>query len=251
MERLAPYGLVYAAQLTEGEGLVEEIRRERRVLELGAGALDAVGDDLRVIEGERDAVVAPEAGNREVVDRPEPDVGRVGARDRGFVVRGEPDVRDRHHSHAGVAIGRAVGAELLDVSERDRLAAPRDQHARFLLELAAGGAVEVVVGLDEPARERPAAAEGMTAALHEEYRKPPRAHGEEHHVDRDRDGRVAGRVVLLEEFGLVAHPSLVLAVSIRSNRPVGRRDPPPKRTFDRVPGACRCSEIGSSTPPSR
>ncbi len=171
-----------------------------------------------MIEGERYSVVAPEAGYREVVDRPEPDVGRVGARDRGLVVRGEADVRDRHHPHARVAIRRAVGAELLDVSQRDRLAASRDEDTRFLLELAAGGAVEVVVGLDEPARERPAPAERMPAALHEQYGKPPRAHGEEHHVDRDRDGRVPGRLVLLEELGLVAHASLVLAVSIRSNR---------------------------------
>ena len=42
---------------------------------------------------------------------------------------------------------------------------PDDQHAGLLFELAAGRAVEVVVGLDEPARQRPAAPERMAAAL--------------------------------------------------------------------------------------
>ena len=81
VQRLAPHRFVDAPQLAERERLVEERGRERRVLELGAGALDAVGDDARVVERERHAVVAADAVDREVVDRPEPRVGRVGAGD--------------------------------------------------------------------------------------------------------------------------------------------------------------------------
>ena len=81
MQRFAPHRFVHAAQLAERERFVEERGRERRVLELGAGTFDAVGDDLRVVERERDAVVAADAGDREVVDRPEAHVGGVGAGD--------------------------------------------------------------------------------------------------------------------------------------------------------------------------
>ncbi len=146
----------------------------------------------------------PLAGDREVVDRPQPHVGRIGTGGRGFVLRGEPDVGDRHDAHAGIAAGSPVGAELFDVAERDRLAEAGDEHAGLLFELAARGAVEVVVGLDEPARERPRAAERMVAALHEQDREPPGPDGEQHDVDRHCDRRVAGRVVAGEERRFVA-----------------------------------------------
>ena len=83
MQRLAPHRFVHAPQLAERERFVEERGRERRVLELGARPLDRVGDDLRVVEGERNAVVAADAGDREIVDRPEPHVGRVGTATAG------------------------------------------------------------------------------------------------------------------------------------------------------------------------
>ena len=70
-------------------------------------------------------------------------------------------------------------------------------------------------------------AERVPAALYEQYRQPARAHGEEHHIDGHRDGRVPRGLVFREELGLVAHALLVLALSMRSNcHPGGSRDGP-------------------------
>ena len=147
--------------------------------------------------------VAPDPFDREVVDRPEARVGRVGAGDGRFVVRREADVRDRDDAHARIASRacRTNGAARR-TRGRARRSPPRDLHAGFLLQLAARRAVEVVVGLDEPAGQRPVPPEGMALALHEQHRQPPGAHCQQHHVDGHRDRSVLRRIIRREELRL-------------------------------------------------
>lgn len=52
LQRPAPHDLVHPAQLCDRELLGAELRRQRRVLELGAGAFDGVVEDLAVVERE-------------------------------------------------------------------------------------------------------------------------------------------------------------------------------------------------------
>ena len=121
------------------------------------------------------------------------------------------------------------------MAERDRLAEAGDQHAGLLLELAPRGAVEVVVGLDEAARQRPPArgTDGRGAR-----RAAPRAGPRARSAARRRrsprragtgSGRTArGTRLRRRTLGCTGHPSLVLVLSIRGNPDC------PKRTFDRV-----------------
>ena len=151
-------------------------------------------------------------------------------RDGGLVVRGEADVRDRDHAHARIATGRAVGAQLFEVAERDRLAEARDQDAGLLLQLAAGGAVEVVVGLDEAAGQGPAPPERMAPALDQQHRESARPHREQHDVDRDRDRRIPPRVVVRQELGFVGHGvRLLLALRIGTGAAATQRNVPNER----------------------
>ena len=94
----------------------------------------------------------------QVVDRPPARPGGVGA-GRGLgQVGGEGDVGDRHDPHPRVAVGRRVGAQLLEVTAH--VAEPL--HPGLLVELAPGGLLGVLVGLDEPARSAQEPAYGST-----------------------------------------------------------------------------------------
>ena len=53
VQRAAPDGFIDAAELDDGEFLREERRGQRGVLDLCAGAVESVGDDAGVVEGER------------------------------------------------------------------------------------------------------------------------------------------------------------------------------------------------------
>ena len=101
---------------------------------------------------------------------------------------------------------------------------PETSDAGFLFELAAGGAVEVVVGLDETARAAPSArgTDGRCRS-HEQHRQPSRPHGQQHHVDRHRDRRVCARVVVREELGFTVPVQRIVYLLALSVSPPTRR----------------------------
>ena len=80
-----------------------------------------------------------------------------------------------------MAVGCAVRPQLLEVD------AVRD--ARLLGELAVGGALEVLVGEHEAARQRPRAREGLDASLDEQHVQGAVADREHDEVDGDARGR--------------------------------------------------------------
>ena len=122
MQRLAPHRLVHAPQLAERERFVEERGRERRVLQLGARPFDAVGDDARVVERERRAVVTADAVDREVVDAPRTARRRRPIRRRASTDAVKPTYATDTTRMRGSRSGRAVRAQLLEVAERDGVA---------------------------------------------------------------------------------------------------------------------------------
>ena len=81
------------------------------------------------------------------------------------------------------------------MAELDCVLAARDEHAGLLGELAPGRGVEVLVGFDEPAGQRPLPPVRMAVALDEQHRELPAPDGQQHDVDSDRDPRIPRRVV--------------------------------------------------------
>ena len=132
----------------------------------------------------------PIAVDREVVDRPEPRVGRVGSGDDARRRR-EPDVRDRHHAHPRIAIGRAVGAQLFEVAELDCVVAARDEHARSprassrraASSRSSSGSTKPPGSAHWPRNGWPLRSTSSTASR-------PAAHGQQHDVDGHRDARI-------------------------------------------------------------
>jgi hypothetical protein len=92
----------------------------------------------------------------------------------------------RHDAHPRVAVGRAEGAELLDVRSLAGAAAP---DAGLALEPAGRGVVEVLLRQHEAARQREVAAEGVRVALDQQHRQPPVGDREDDDVDRDAERR--------------------------------------------------------------
>ena len=112
-----------------------------------------VGEDAVVVEGERPApVVRQPAGLRRVPAAVR--LGRVGQQ------RGEGDGDD---PHPGVAVGLAVGAQLLQVQPGDV------RQAGLLGEFAPGRRLRGLVGQDEPSGQRPVAGVRLLPALDEQH----------------------------------------------------------------------------------
>ena len=138
MQRLGPHRFVDAPELAERERLVEERGRERRVLELGAGPLDAVGDHARVVEREWRAVLdcrcRRSRGRRRSRNARRP--RRNPRRLRSCAVN--PTYATDTTRIRGIAVRRAVRAQLFEVAELGGVVRARDAHARLLLQLAPG-----------------------------------------------------------------------------------------------------------------
>ena len=92
--------------------------------------------------------------------------------------------------HARVALGVAVRAEL---RQRDRGV---DTDTRLLTELPLRGFVERLGRPLEAAGDRPHALERLLSAADEQYVEQAVGHRQDHDVDRDREGRKVGRVVV-------------------------------------------------------
>ena len=146
----APHVLVDPAQLGDGELLGQEGHRERRVLELGAGALDGALEHLGVVEGQVDV--------GQLGDGPPAGVGHVVAALGVRQIGAEGHEGHRDDAGAGVAVRGAEGADLLEVHGA---AAQRG----LVGEHPVGGVVEVLLELDETAWERPGAPVGVVLAL--------------------------------------------------------------------------------------
>ncbi len=197
VELLAPDLLVDRAQLRDGELRCEEGRRQWGVLQLGAGSLEPVGEDLRVVEGE-----LPVAGPTpvETDDRSPCGAGGVAAGARIGQIGREGQVGHGDDGHPRVPPRRAVGAELLQVHAAQLARA----EPRLLGQFAGGGLVQALLpGLDEAPRQRPAPLEGRGGALDEQHVEPALAHRQHDDVDGQRDRREVPRVVGGEERGLV------------------------------------------------
>ena len=134
-----------------------------------------------VVEGELEPLL------EDVRDGDERSVRRVGAGgDRADVAK-DGEVPDRDDVHARVAPRVAVGAELGQQA--------RDVDAGLLGELAPCRLVERLVGALEPAGRRPHALERLLPAPDEEGVQDAVDHGQDDHVDRDREGGERARVV--------------------------------------------------------
>jgi hypothetical protein len=105
IQRYAPDHFVDAPQLADGERVRAEHRCQRGVFELGAGAFEAVVQDLVVVEGQRraDGYPFPPGGTG------------VRSGDRHGQAGRDGQVGDRDDAAARVPVGRAVGAQLLEV----------------------------------------------------------------------------------------------------------------------------------------
>lgn len=95
--------------------------------------------------------------------------------------------------HARVAVGAAVGAELLEV---DAAEAVGRVEAGLLGQFAGRRLVQrLAAGLDEPAGKRPGALVRPTAATHQQYVQGTLAEGQRDDVDGHGDGLEGARVV--------------------------------------------------------
>ena len=104
-----PDDLVDVTELRDGELLSAECRRKRRVLELRSSSLEAVGEDLIVIERE------PARAGKEVGDQPPARVGRIRSRPRLRQIGTECEVRDADDTHPWIALRLTEGRELFEV----------------------------------------------------------------------------------------------------------------------------------------
>ena len=157
---------------------------------------------------------AAPVGREQVVDDPPAGVGGVGAGGRLREVGRERDVGDRHHPHPRVAVGRGVGAQLLEVA--GELLDPG-----LLVQLAPGRLLGVLVRLDEAAGQGPLPGVRLLAALDQQHRQGAVADGEDREVDGDRERRVA---VAVDERG-TRLPDLASAISASAAALVSARDP--------------------------
>src|SRR5690606_23019246 len=104
-------------------------------------------------------------------------------------VRRQDDACDGDHAHPRIPIRGRVGLELLEV--HGQLA-----ERGLLGQLALGRREGVLVDVDEPARQRPVAGEGLVRALDEEQGQGAVADREDREVDRHRERRVGAGVVV-------------------------------------------------------
>ncbi len=150
--RCAPPGRTHAAPSTP---VGTHSRRWRRISTRcsptpGASCeADRVGDDPRVVEGER----------RKRIERMPARLARVVAAAGRQLGAGQHHVHDRHRRAARIAPGSVVDAEQLEA---------HGAHAGFLGELARRALGHALRTLDEAARQRPRARKRIMGAPHEE-----------------------------------------------------------------------------------
>jgi hypothetical protein len=160
---------VDAAEVTEGEGLGEDVEGERRVVQLLAEARAGVFGDDAVIEGKwgKRGGGMPGGG---AYTPPGARCGRL-AREKGVVRNGD-------RAPARIATWIAEGVQLLEESAPHTGAVGQD---------ARGGGFERLVSIDDAAREGPRAGKGLGGALDEQQLERPVAQGEAGDVDGERN----------------------------------------------------------------
>ena len=99
-------------------------------------------------------------------------------------------VGDADHPHSRIPIRRAVGAELL------QMPGARAQTG-FLGQLPRGGLFQVLVDLDEAARQGPGAQERLVAPFDQQHLQRVVPDGEDRDVHGDGEGRVGARIVVV------------------------------------------------------
>ncbi len=171
-----PDRLVDGLELPQGEFGRAEGRGQAGVLQLGADPGPGVGQDHRVVEGQR-----PDIAHR----HPARPVGVAAAlRGRLRHVRDQGGEGDRHHPHPGVAVRLAVRAQLLQVESVDDGA----RQSGLLGEFAPGGRLRGLPGQEEAAGERPGSRVRVLPAPDEEHVQGAGPDGEDREVDRHREG---------------------------------------------------------------
>src|SRR6266702_1349083 len=169
-------GLVHLLQLAEGETGREERVDEVGVRELGTQAAEGAADHGTVIVGEgRQACHRAPGGVRERL---------AGPTLKAAAVRDEREVRHRHDPAMRIALGVAEGVQLLEVDAA---------HAGLGRQQAARSALERLVGVHPPARERPAPREYAAPDANQQQLQRAVEDREHRHVDRDRRRLAAGR----------------------------------------------------------
>ena len=169
----APHHFVDLAELGDGERRLTEGGGQVRVLELGPGPLDAVGEDGFVVKGQ---------GSGQIRHRDPPGVTGIASRLGDRQVGRQQQVGHGDHPAPGVPVGFAVGAELLEMSRE-----PFD--AGLFGQLPIRRRLEVFVFEDETARQGPAPFMGWQQALDDEGAQCAVPHGQDHQIDGHGHGR--------------------------------------------------------------
>jgi len=190
MDLGAPDRFVDTTQVGHGEGVLDEAGGQVRVLQLRPGALDAVGEDRGVVEGEWGSV-----GFVQVLEGPEAGQPCITARAGQGKVRDEGQIGHGHDMAARIPARIAVRTELFDVPDRDL-------DARLLLQLSAHGAVEAFGRALEAAGQGPCAPVRMAVALDQQHAQATLPDGERHRIHRHRGGRERRHVVGGQELRL-------------------------------------------------
>ena len=150
----------------QGEGFGEEPERVHRLIEPGPQPAAGHGDDLGVVERQ----------SRQRVRGEPPDFGRVRGRLRlQSVWPNQRIVGRRDQSSARVAVRISEGVKLLERDTGD---------AGLLLQLTADTIVEILILLDEPARQCPLSLKRRVAALDQQDLEAIIPNGEDDDVGR-------------------------------------------------------------------
>ncbi|EGJ74303.1 putative DNA hydrolase [Streptomyces sp. Tu6071] len=203
IEHHAPDRLVDPSEFADREFRGTESSGERGILDLRAGALDPVGENARVVEGERQQllVVPPRVLPQKPLDRrPSGTAGVTARRGRGKV-GGEREVGHAHHSHSGIAAGVAVGGELFQVRAMPCPVGAAlaltvvSAQAGLLLQLPPRRSRQILPGTDKTSRQGPLPLVRGLPAADEERPQPVVPHREHDQIDGDSEGREVGGVV--------------------------------------------------------
>lgn len=154
VEGHVPDDLVHVTQVADGELALAEAGGQRRVLQLGPGALDRVAQDLVVVERE---------SGPHLLDRGPAGATGIRARGRDGQVRGDRKVGHADHPAPRIAVRGSVGSQLLQVQVR----AVQGQAGLFG-ELAFGRVGQILAVQHEPAGQGGLAAIRLDAALDDE-----------------------------------------------------------------------------------
>ncbi len=203
-----PDGLVHRPELGQGERRSHESGRDARDLELDANALDGVAHDLQMVERQVDPPLSTsETGTSAATAASVPAMTAPTSRSTARYPTVTTFMRG---SRSGSPYAPNWVSRLGDVD------------SRFLDQLSSRSLVQGLGGTLEPARDRPHSLERRFATLHEQHVELARGHGEDHHVDRDGEGRELRRVVADRRFltpGFGCHYAAVPGAPRRTRLP--------------------------------